>query len=66
MSYRVAHKPGVYWAQIDVLFLSPASGTFPNALLNNPGGLIALAGVVGKIIDPDSARPASCHRRCGW
>ena len=55
ISYRVVRKPGVYWAQTDVLFLPPASGVFPNALVNNPGGVIALAGVVGKMVDPDSA-----------
>ncbi|HEY7049799.1 MAG TPA: hypothetical protein VH373_21460 [Jatrophihabitantaceae bacterium] len=55
ITYRVARKPGVFWAQTDVLFLPPASGVFPNSLLNNPGGLIALAGVVGKMVDPDAA-----------
>ena len=55
IAYRVVRKPGVYWAQSDVLFLPPASGVFPNALVNNPGGVIALAGVVGKMVDPDSA-----------
>ena len=29
--YRALHKPGVYWAQVDVLFLPPASGIFPRA-----------------------------------
>jgi hypothetical protein len=53
-AYRVVHKPGVYWAQVDVLFLSPASGLYPNTLLNNSGGLITLAGVVGKMVDRDS------------
>jgi hypothetical protein len=53
-AYRVAHKPGVYWAQVDVLFLPPPSGLYPNTLLNNSGGLITLAGVVGKMVDPDS------------
>lgn len=52
--YRVAHKPGVYWAQVDVLFLPPPSGLYPNTLLNNPGGIITLAGVVGKMVDADS------------
>lgn len=53
-AYRVAHKPGVYWAQVDVLFLPPASSVYPNTLLNNSGALITLAGVVGKMVDPDS------------
>src|SRR6266536_3608783 len=52
--YRVADKPGVYWAQVDVLFLPPVNGLYPNTLLNNSGGLITLAGVVGKMVDPDS------------
>lgn len=52
--YRALHKPGVYWAQVDVLFLPPASGIFPNALINRPGGLVSVAGVVGKLVDSDS------------
>jgi hypothetical protein len=52
--YRALHKPGVYRAQVDVLFLPPASNVFPNALFNAPGGLVSIAGVVGKMVDPDS------------
>ena len=52
--YRALHKPGVYRAQVDVLFLPPASGVFPNALFSRPGGLVSIAGVVGKMVDSDS------------
>lgn len=55
ITYRVVRKPGVYWAQTNVVFLPPASGVYPNTLLNNSGGLITLAGVVGKMVDPDPA-----------
>lgn len=54
ITYRVVRKPGIYWAQTDVVFLAPASGLFPNSLANDSGGLIALAGVVGKMVDADS------------
>jgi hypothetical protein len=54
ISYRVVHKPGVYWAQADVVFLAPVSSLNPNTLVTNSDGVIALAGVVGKIVDPDA------------
>ena len=37
-----------------MIFLPPASSLFPNTLLNNSGGVITLAGVVGKMVDPDA------------
>jgi hypothetical protein len=55
ISYRVSRKPGVYWAQTNVVFLAPVSSLFPNTLVTNSDGVIALAGVVGKIVDPDAA-----------
>ena len=55
MSYRIVRKPGVFWAQANVIFLPPASGLHPNTLLNNPGGVITLAGVVGRMVDPTAA-----------
>src|SRR5215472_11134928 len=55
MTYRIVRKPGVYWAQANVIFLPPASSVYPNTLVNNSGGVVALAGVVGKIVDPDAA-----------
>jgi hypothetical protein len=54
MGYRIVRKPGVFWAQANVIFLPPASGLHPNTLLNNPGGVITLAGVVGRIVDPNA------------
>ncbi|HEY3087702.1 MAG TPA: hypothetical protein VGJ59_06540 [Jatrophihabitantaceae bacterium] len=54
ISYRIVRKPGVYWADANVIFLPPASSLFPNTLLNNSGGVITLAGVVGKMVDPDA------------
>jgi hypothetical protein len=55
ITYRVVRKPGVYWAQTDVVFLAPTSSLYPNTLVNNSGGVISLAGVVGKIVDPKAA-----------
>ena len=54
IAYRVVHKPGVYWAQTDVVFLPPTSGLYPNTLVSTSEGVIALAGVVGKMVDPDA------------
>jgi hypothetical protein len=53
-SYRVLHKPGVYLAQVNVLFLPPKSGFQPNALLSNSESLVSVAGAVGKMVDPDA------------
>jgi hypothetical protein len=55
ITYRVVRKPGVFWAQTNVVFLAPVSSLYPNALVANSDGVIALAGVVGKIVDPDAA-----------
>jgi len=55
--YRVQHKLGVYWAQVNVLFVPPVSGVYPNALANTPGALINVAGVVGKVVDPGASGP---------
>jgi hypothetical protein len=55
ITYRVVRKPGVYWAQTNVVFLAPVSSLYPNALVTNSDGVISLAGVVGKIVDPDAA-----------
>jgi hypothetical protein len=55
ITYRVVRKPGVFWAQANVIFLAPASSLYPNALVTNSDGVISLAGVVGKIVDPDAA-----------
>lgn len=57
-SYQVLHKPGVYLAQVNVLFLPPRSGFQPNALLSSSEGLVSVAGTVGKMIDPN---PTASH-----
>ncbi len=54
ISYQIVRKPGVYWAQANVIFLPPATGLYPNTLADNSGGVITLAGVVGKMVDPDA------------
>ena len=53
-SYQVARKPGVYLAQVDVLFVPPRSAARPNSLLSGSGGLASVAGAVGKMVDPDA------------
>lgn len=53
IGYRVVHKPGVYLAQVNVLFLPPQSGMQPNSLLSNSQSLISVAGAVGKMVDAD-------------
>ena len=58
VTYQVATKPGVYWSQVKVVFLAPSSSRFPNALVNASGGIISVAGTVGRLVDP---RAPSAH-----
>jgi hypothetical protein len=50
----VAHRAGVYWSQVDVVFQAPESTLFPNTLLVESEALITTAGVVAKTVDPSS------------
>lgn len=46
----VMRLPGVYQAQIDVLFLAPQHGTEVNSLQTVTGSLIATAGMIGRSV----------------
>ena len=50
---------GVYWTQADVVFLSPASDRFPNALRTTSQSLIAMAGVTEREVNRQSPAPAT-------
>lgn len=55
---RVAHKPGVYLAQVNVLILPPHSAAVPNSLLSEPRSLSSVAGTVARMVDPNAASAA--------
>lgn len=42
--------PGVYWTRTEVVFLAPASGSYPNAIRTTSEDLIITAGAVGRRI----------------
>ena len=43
---HVEQSHGLYWSQVDVVFLAPASARTPNRIEETTGSVIALAGVV--------------------
>jgi hypothetical protein len=47
-------KPGVYFSEVNVLFLAPKSTANPNSLVVSSGSVIATAGTVARIVDPNS------------
>ncbi len=42
----VHRRAGLYWAQVDVVFLAPKSPDFPNTIQQTSGSVIAMAGLV--------------------
>lgn len=56
----VLRHEGVYWSQVDVVFLAPQSARYPNKLTTSTNDLISLAGIVERIISQsEDARTAS-------
>jgi hypothetical protein len=47
-------RPGVYWAQSDVIFLAPISVRYPNSLTASSGSLISTAGVVERLANANN------------
>jgi Flp pilus assembly protein protease CpaA len=56
-AHREQAKPGVYWADVNVVFLPPQSAVHPNALTTGAGGLVPLAGLVARLVDPYVPNP---------
>lgn len=58
----VVNNPGVYYSEVDVMFLAPASSRYPNTLVTTSGSIVSTAGLVeSRINGPDggAVRPAS-------
>src|SRR5580693_7663587 len=56
VAVHVSRKPGVYFAEVQALFLAPRSADDPNSLVTENQGLASLAGAVARIVDPDAPR----------
>jgi hypothetical protein len=54
----VRSLPGVYWSQVNVLFLLPQNDATPNSLQFQNDSLVSLAGIVGKSSSVGGARSA--------
>lgn len=53
-----AHRPGVYWSQVQVLFVAPKSVANPNGLSVSSESLIITAGVIAKIVGSSPQGPS--------
>lgn len=53
----VAHTPGVYYEQVNVIFLMPETPDSGNALQNGNDNLIRTAGVVARLVTNDWSGP---------
>ena len=53
----IAHSPGVYYEQVNVIFIMPATPDSGNALQNGSDNLIRTAGVVARLVSNDWAGP---------
>jgi len=57
--FLIAAHPGVYWAQLDIVFLAPRTDTNPNSLAYTSGSLIATAGLVEREVNKGVSIPAT-------
>src|SRR5580698_9527918 len=55
LAIRAVTKPGVFYAQVQVLFLAPRSSKQPNNLLSGSNSLVAMAGTVAHIVAPNTS-----------
>ncbi|MET0447770.1 MAG: hypothetical protein ABWX74_12465 [Aeromicrobium sp.] len=55
----VASRPGVYWAQVDVVILAPKSTRFPNVIEQTSQSIIAMAGLVERDVNKGVEEPAT-------
>ncbi len=53
-----ARRPGVYWSQVQVLFVAPKSVANPNGLSVSSESLITTAGVVAKMVGSSPPGPS--------
>jgi hypothetical protein len=53
----IAHRPGVYYEQINVIFIMPATPDSGNALQNGSDNLIRTAGLVARLVTNDWSGP---------
>ncbi len=54
----LSRRPGVYWSQVQVLFVAPKSAANPNGLSISSESLIDTAGMVAKIVGSSPRGPA--------
>jgi hypothetical protein len=57
LALHMASRPGVYWSQVNVLFLAPQSAKYPNGLQITSDSLITTAGVIGKMVGSSQSGP---------
>jgi hypothetical protein len=46
-----AHRPGVYWATVQVRFIAPTSAANPNTLPLSGNSIVMVAGAVGQMVN---------------
>lgn len=56
---HVYRKAGVYWAQVDVVFLIPKSARYPNTILDTSASAISMAGLVAEDVNRGVDLPAT-------
>lgn len=49
--------PGVYWSQVDVVFLAPQSARYPNTLTTMSGSIVSTAGIVERVVNHARSAP---------
>lgn len=55
----VASRPGVYWAQADVVILAPKSARYPNVIEQTSQSLISMAGLIERDVNKGIVPPAT-------
>lgn len=57
--HHVATRPGVYWTQVDVVFLAPKSVRYPNVIEQTSQSVIAMAGLIEHEVNKGLKEPAT-------
>lgn len=55
----VSSRPGVYWAQTDVVILAPKSARYPNVIEQTSQSLISMAGLIERDVNKGIVAPAT-------